>query len=467
MTHRRPTKQQKIVPVEPLTCVHPHAAGVDLSVDEIVVAVPPDRDDQPVRAFARRAPAFTVDLHQLADWLQQCGVDTVAMESTGVLWIPLFEVLEARSIQVNLVNARHVKAVPGRKSDWNDAQWLQQLHMLGLLRGSFRPDAELRVLRTYLRQRDELIQHRAPHILHMQKALVQMNIQLTQVLSDITGLTGLAIIRAIVAGERDPVRLAQLRDPNCKSSEEQIAKALTGTWREEHLFVLQQALALFDYYTALIVACDAQIERQFAVMQPRFEGDDDGPPLKARKPNSKSKNKPNFNARAHLKRVVGIDLTKVTGLSSSLVLTIISEIGTDMSKWPTVKHFAAWLGLAPRNDISGGKVLRSRVFKNVNRATQAFRQAAQSVARSDSAFGSYYRRMRAKLGPKQATVATAHKIARVVYHLLKYHEPFEQTTATEYDQQCRERELTYLQRKAAKLGYALTPHQQPPGHATT
>ncbi len=445
-------RQAGVARVEQLAIIHPHAAGLDISADEIIAAVPPDCDDQPVRAFG----TFTVDLYHLADWLVQCGIDTVAMESTGVYWIPIFEVLEARGITVNLVNARHVKAVPGRKSDWNDAQWLQQLHAFGLLRGSFRPDAEMCILRTYLRHRAELIQHRAPHILHMQKALVQMNIQLTQVLTDITGLTGLAIIRAIVAGERDPVMLAQLRNPNCKSSEDQIAKALTGTWREEHLFVLQQALALFDYYTALIAACDAQIEQQFAAMKPRFEPEAHGPPLKARKPNSKSKNKPNFNARAELKRVVGLDLTAVTGLSSSSVLTIISEIGTDMSKWATVKHFASWLGLAPKNDISGGKILRSRTLKNVNRATQAFRQAAQSVARSDSAFGAYFRRMRAKLGPEQATVATAHKMARVVYHLLKHHEAFEKTTAAEYDRQYRERELTYLRRKAAKLGYTLT-----------
>ncbi len=441
--------------IEPLGVIHPHAAGLDISASEIVAAVPPQCDDHPVRAFG----TFTVDLYHLADWLVECGVDTVAMESTGVYWIPIFELLEARGVTVHLVNARHVKTVPGRKSDWNDAQWLQQLHALGLLRGSFRPDAEMCVLRTYLRHRAELIQHRAPHILHMQKALLQMNIQLTQVLSDITGLTGLAIIRAIVAGERDPVQLAQLRNPNCQSSQDQIAQALTGTWRAEHLFTLKQALALFDYYTTLVLECDAQIEQQFAVMKPCFESMDHGPPLKARKPNSKSKNKPNFNARAELKRVVGIDLTAVTGLSSSLVLTIISEIGTDMTKWPTVKHFGSWLGLAPRNDISGGKVLRSRTLKNVNRATQAFRQAAQSVARSDSALGAYFRRMRAKLGPEQATVATAHKIARIVYHLLKEHEAFEKTTAMEYDQQCHERELKYLQRKAAKMGYALTPNQ--------
>lgn len=381
------------------------------------------------------------------------------MESTGIYWIPIFEVLEARGMTVHLVNARHVKTVPGRKSDWNDAQWLQQLHSLGLLRGSFRPDAEMRVLRTYLRHRADLIQHRAPHILHMQQALLHMNIQLTQVLSDITGLTGLAIIRAIIAGERDPVTLAQLRNPNCKSSADQIAKALTGTWRVEQIFILQQALALFDYYTGLITACDTELEQHFAAMKPRFAPAEPGPPLRKRKPNSKTKNTPNFNARGELNRVLGLDLTAVPGLSSSSVLTIIAEIGTDMSKWPTVKHFAAWLGLAPRNDISGGKILRSRVLKNVNRATQAFRQAAQSAGRSDTAIGAYFRRMRARLGPEQAIVATAHKLARVVYHLLKTHEPFAATPTVEYERQWRERELHHLQRKAARFGYTLTPHE--------
>ncbi len=261
---RRPTLATRI---EQLSVVHPHAAGLDIGAHEIVAAVPPDHDNQPVRVFG----TFTVDLHALADWLVQCEVDTVALESTGVYWIPVFEVLEARGIQVQVVNARHVKTVPGRKSDWNDAQWLQQLHALGLLRGSFRPDAEMRVLRTYLRHRADLLQHRAPHILHMQKALQQMNLQLTQVLADITGVTGLAIIRAIVAGERDPLTLAQLRNPACKSSDKQIAKALTGTWREEHLFVLKQALALFDYYTRQVAECDKQLEQQFAAMKPRFE----------------------------------------------------------------------------------------------------------------------------------------------------------------------------------------------------
>lgn len=441
-------------PVDQLALVSAHAAGIDISATELVVAIPPDRAQPVVRSFG----TYTVDLHQLADWLVQSGIETVAMESTGVYWIPIFEVLDARGIRVNLVNAQHVKMVPGRKSDWNDAQWLQKLHALGFLHGSFHPDSEMRTLRTYLRHRAQVIEHRAPHILHMQKALLLMNLQLSQVLTDITGTTGLAIIRAILAGERDPVTLAQFRNPACRSSADQIAKALTGTWREDLLFVLQQSLAMFDAYTALLGECDTEIERRFSSMKPRWEApttEAASVPAKPRKI-KKNKNSPQFDAPGQLARVIGIDLTQVPGLNGSSVMTIIAEIGTDMSKWPTAKHFGAWLGLAPRNDISGGKVLRSRALKNRSRATQAFRQAAQSAARSNSAIGAYYRRMRARMGPAQATVATAHKIARVVYHLLKAHVPYEASTGAAYEQQWQEREVKQLAKKAARLGYTLT-----------
>jgi len=282
------------------------------------------------------------------------------------------------------------------------------------LRASFRPDAEMALLRAYLRHRAELIAHRAPHILHMQKALHQMNIQLDRVLSDITGMTGMAIVRAIVAGERDPLILAQLRNPGCKSSEEKLAKAMQGTWQQPYVFALKQALELYDFYTGQLSACDQEIERYYRAMKPRFESEIDVGTLKHAKPGSKSKNKPNFNARAELARVVGLDLVAVTGLSAASVQTIISEIGTDMTRFPTEKHFGSWLGLAPHNDIWGGRVLRSRTRKVVNRAGQAFRVAAQCVARSDTALGASYRRMRARVGPPQATVATAYKIARVV-----------------------------------------------------
>jgi transposase len=453
----------KRIRLEELPFIHPNAAGLDIGASEIVVAVPPERDPEPVRVFA----TFTPDLHALVTWLVRCGIDTVAMESTGIYWVPVFELLEQQGILPYLVNARHVKTVPGRKTDWNDAQWLQKLHLLGLLQGSFRPDAEMRALRTLLRHRAELIERRAPHILHMQQAFKLMNIQLSEVLSDITGVTGQAILRAIVAGERDPVKLAQLRNPGCKSSEDEIAKALTGTWQDELLFILQQMLDLYDYYTARISECDTRIERQFTAMKPRFESDDPLPPHPPAKPGSKSKNKPNYDARAHLQRITGVDLVGVMGISASIAQTIVAEIGTDMSQFPTVKHFCSWLGLAPHNDISGGRVLRSRTLKVVNRATQAFRQAAQSVARSDSAFGAYFRAMRARLGPQQATVATAHKIARVVYHLLKHHEVFQNESAEAYEHQRRARELKHLNRRATKLGYTLIPAVIPqPARAT-
>jgi hypothetical protein len=313
------------------------------------------------------------------------------------------------------------------------------------------------VLRTYLRHRAELIQHRAPHILHMQKALQQMNLQLHHVLSDITGVTGMQILRAIVAGERDPKVLAGFRQPGCKADEASLIKALTGSWGQEHLFTLKQSLDLFDFFTAQITACDAEIERQFAAIKPRWNAPENVPPLPPVKPGSKTKNKPAESTRQELFRIVGVDLVAVTGLSASLTQTIITEIGTDMSRFTDAKHFCSWLGLAPHNDISGGKVLRSRTLKTANRAGQAFRQAAAAVARSNSAFGAFFRRKRTQLGPAQAQVATAHKIARTVYFMLKYKVPFDEIGAEGYETQQRQRELTHLHRKAAKLGFDLIP----------
>jgi transposase len=435
-----------------LACVFPNAAGLDIGSAEIVAAVPPDRDAEPVRVFA----TFTPDLHALVAWLLECGIDTVAMESTGVFWIPIYELLEAAGITPYLVNARHVKTVPGRKTDWNDAQWLQKVHALGLLQASFRPDAEIRTLRTLVRYRAELIERRAPHINHMIQALKHMNIQLSLVLTDITGKSGLAILRAIVAGERDVEQLAQLRESSCKHSEAEIAKALTGTWDDAQLFVLEQAVEIFDFYTAKITECDTKLEQQYQAMESRAEKEAMLPDLPPAKKDSRSKNALSFNARAQMARVVGVDLVAVMGLSAVTVQTIISEIGTDMELFPTVKHFCSWLGLAPHNDKSGGKVLRSRTMKVRNRANQAFRQAAQSVAQSHSSFGAYYRAMRTRLGPRQAIVATAHKIARTVYHLLKTREPYQEESAAEYDRKRQERELKHLARRAQKLGYILT-----------
>jgi transposase len=446
---RKPNKT-----VESLVTIHPNAAGLDIGAQEIWACVPADRDAEWVRPFG----TFTPDLGRLVDWLVECGVDSVAMESTGVYWLPVFEMLEARGLSVYLVNARHIKNVPGRKSDYLDCQWIQKLHALGLLTASFRPDAEMCRLRAYLRHRAQLIEHRSPHILHIQKALHQMNIQLTQVLKDITGGTGQAILRAIVAGERDAVKLAQLRNPACKSSQETIAKALSGDWKPEQLFVLKQSLELYDFYTAQVTACDTEIQQQFSVMKPRFTQDGSLAAVPAPQPKRKKrrKNSPAFDVQTQAIRLTGVDLAAVDGLSDSLVQTILSEIGTDMSKWPTEKHFASWLGLAPHNDISGGKVLRSRTLPTDNRAGKAFRQAATTMARSRSAFGAYYRRKRAKGGPQFAQVATAHKIARTVYYLLKHRVQYQDTGADFYEQKQRERELDSLRKKATKLGFTLT-----------
>jgi len=441
----------KSVSTDTMPLVHPHAAGLDIGSAEIWACVPADRDPQPVRKFG----TYTPDLHALADWLAACGIETVAMESTGVYWIPVYEILEARGFKVYLVNARHLKHVPGRKSDVQDCQWIQRLHSFGLLNNSFRPEAEMCALRAYLRHRANLIEHRAAHVQHMQKALHQMNVQLMQVLSDITGVTGMAIIRAMVAGERDPVQLAQRRDPRCAKPESELAKALTGHDRAEHIFALKQALALYDTYTEQIRECDAEIERQFSVLKP--VQDADLPPLDITdKHNTHSKNAPAYDARSLLYQLLGVDLVAVTGLNANTVETIISEIGTDMSCWPSVKHFCSWLRLAPHNDISGGKVLRSRTLHTRNRAGQAFRLAAQSVSRTQSAFGAFFRRLRAKHGPKKAIVATAHKIARTVYYMLKHRKPFHDIGAEEYDKREHQREISRLQKRAAQLGFTLT-----------
>ena len=361
---------------ESLIIVNPDAAGLDIGQDEIWVCVPADREAPAVRPFW----TYTPDLNALAEWLEACQIRTVALESTGVYWIPIYEILEARGLTVYVVNARHVKHVPGRKSDIQDCQWIQRLHTYGLLSASFRPVADICAIRSYVRQRAMLIAYRAAHIQHMQKALQQMNVQLMQVLSDITGKTGLAIIRAILAGEHDPRQLATLRDERCTKSEAEIVKALTGNYRAEHLFALKQAVALYDMYTTQIQECDTQLERLWQAQRPAR--DQDLPPLDTRdKRNTHSKNAPTYDARTLLYQVVGVDLVAISGLNVSTVQDILSDTGLDLSAFPSEKHFCSWLHLAPRNDISGGKVLRSRTLKSGRRAGQAFRLAAQAVSR--------------------------------------------------------------------------------------
>ncbi len=439
-------------PFQGMSLINQKAAGVDIGAHEIMVCIPGPDNTQLVRSFGN----YTADLYAVAKWLGEHQIQTVAMESTGVYWIPLFEVLESQAFQCLLISSRALRRVPGRKSDVSDAQWIQTLHTYGLLTGSFRPEADLVALRTLLRHRARLLEHRAPHILQMQKALLQMNLQLSQVLTDITGETGLRILRAIVQGERNPSHLAAMRNARCKKSETEIAHALTGTWREEHLFVLKQSLALYDFYTQQISACDAQIEQNYGAIRPEWELPAEAPDLA---PKRLAKNAPKEGAhlRQHLKRICGVDLVKVDGISVSLAQTILAEIGTDMSKFPSEKHFCSWLGLAPKNDISGGKVLVSRTLKTKNRAGQAFRLAAVSVMRADCAFGGFYRRIKARLGPAQATVATAHFIARVVYRMLKDKVEYQPLSVGEYEKRYQEQQIKYLQKKAAKFGFQLAP----------
>ncbi len=366
--------------------------------------------------------------------------------------------MAARGVAVSLVNARHLKNVPGRKSDGQDCQWLQRLHSYGLLRASFRPADDIRVLRSYLRQRALLVEQRAGHIQHMQKALQQMNVQVTQVLSDISGTTGLPILRAIVAGERAPQGLARLRHGRCQRSEAEIAKGLSGHYRPEHVFALKQALALYDVYTVQVQECDTYLEQHYAAIKPTYDERTPPPPLGPDpKPNSHAKNAPAFDVRACLYRILGLDLTATEGLEASSAQVILSEIGTDLSKWPTEKHFASWLGLAPHNDISGGKVWRSKPLKGNRRAAQGLRLAAQTLGRTQTALGSYYRRMRARKGPTHALTATAHKLARILSHLLTHRTPYQPQSQELYDQHLRQRAIRHLKRTATRLGFTLLP----------
>lgn len=430
------------------------AGGLDIGAEEIWASVPEDCADEPVRCFA----TFTDDLHQLADWIVACGVTTVAMESTGVYWIPIYEMLEAQGIEVCLVNAQATKNVSGRKSDIEDCQWIQQLHTYGLLQPSFRPPADICTLRTYVRQREKLIQQRASHIQQMQKALHLMNLKLTSVISDITGLTGMQIIRAILDGERNPVALAQFRDHRCQSSEAEIAKALTGNYQPEHIFTLRQAVEAFDFYTSQLAHCDAELNRHYACFEPHVDIIEEPLPDK---PQRRQGNQPDFDLRAHLYLTSGVDLTAVDGIDVLLAQDIIAEVGTDMSPWKSAKHFASWLGLSPNNRSSAGKIKSRQTKKTKSRANKAFRLAAQSVSRSQSAFGAFFRRIKAKHGAPVAITATAHKIARTVYHMLKHRTPYIDLGAEAYNEQQKQRSLRHLQRQAKRLGMVLVPQNQP------
>ncbi len=429
-----------------LEVTNPNAAGIDIGSASHYVSVPAERDDEPVREFK----SFTVDIHKLADWLTACGVDTVAMESTGVYWIPVYEILERRGFKVLLVNARHVKNVAGRKSDVLDCQWLQQLHSYGLLRGAFRPADQVCVLRSLSRQRAMLLRLQARHIQHMQKALVQMNIQLANVISDVVGETGQKILRAIVAGERNEYVLAGMRNVRIKASEEEIVQSLRGNWRDEHVFALKQALELFDFYAKQVADCDALMEQQMVALHQH-----DRLPGKARK--TSHRNKPKFDLRTRLYQMCGVDLTRIDGIDVCTAMTVLSEVGVDMSKFPTAKHFAAWLGLCPGTKISGGKVLGSKTQKCANKTAQALRQAASCLKNSQSALGAYYRRMCAKMDKPKAITAAAHKLARLIYSMITKGEEYVDQGQAYYEERYRQRVEYHLRKRAESLGLRLVP----------
>ncbi len=444
MKQKKPFKRKSMRLPKHLVHLNAYAAGIDIGSKSHFVAVPEGVDSEPIREFS----TFTDDLERLADWLIACGITTVAMESTGIYWIPVFEILDSRGLEVRLVNARHVKNVPGRKSDVLDCQWLQQLHTYGLLRGAFRPADQVCALRAYVRQRGTLVRISASHIQHMQKALAQMNLQLHNVVSDVTGMTGIRIIKAILAGERNPKTLAKLRDKRCKNDEETIARSLHGNYRPEHLFSLKQAVELHEFYQAKIADCDLQILEQLKLFDAAESGQ-----------NGSSSKTPTSLEEALL-QMSGVDLASIDGIDTNTALKIIAEIGTDMSRWKTDKHFASWLGLCPGAKISGGKVLSSATKRIANRAAVALRMAAFSLIRSKSALGAYIRRQRARLGASKAITATAHKLARLVYSMLKNGTAYIDVGQQYYEERYRSRVVQNLKRKAQELGFELIAVQE-------
>ena len=451
---------------ESLRLTNAHAAGIDVHAAVHFVAVPPaavpadsNNPDPQMPRHVRRFGACTPDLELLADWLKACGITSVAMESTGVYWIPLFELLEQRGFEVYLVDPRQTRHAPGRpKTDVLDCQWIQRLHSYGLLTASFRPADQIVVLRSYLRQRQMLIAYAGQHVQHIQKALEEMNLKLTEVVSDVLGVTGLAILKAILAGERNGRRLAKLRQEQCKRTEAEIARALQGNWRDDHLFALGQALELYEFYHAQLQECDARIE----VYLKTFADQSAGKPLapRARKRGRKA-NEPTFDVRGLLFRLAGVDLTVIEGIDAATALVVLSEIGADMRRFPTVKRFVSWLGLCPQHRGSAGKVRERRVRRGVNRAARALRMAAQGCHQAKNALGAFYRRIRARAGGGKAVVATARKLAERVYRLLRYGEEYVRQEQSAYEAAYRERTVKGLARKAASLGFRLEPTTSP------
>ncbi|MGC2658559.1 MAG: IS110 family transposase [Bryobacteraceae bacterium] len=432
--------------------LEPNAAGIDVGAREMYVAVPPDRDAEPVRVFG----TFTSELQALVKWLQQCRISTVAMESTGVYWIPLFQMLEEAGIRPCVVNARGLRNVPGRRTDWHDCQWLQYLHTVGLLRAAFRPPQEICAVRSIWRQRSELVAMAAQHVQHMQKALTQMNLQIHHVISDITGVTGLAVIDAVLRGERNPETLAQLREPSIQASPETIRASLLGDWRHEHIFVLRQSRSLYQSYCEQIRACDREVEALLGKLPPRADPNALPPPAKPARKKKRTAGAVTFDYRSEAYRLFGVDLTRIPGLQAN-VMGLFSEIGNDLSRFPTAAHFASWLALCPDNDKSGGQVLWRGVRNIQQRAGQLFRLSAHSLHHSQTRLGQFLRRMKAKLGPKAATTATAHKLAVIFYTLITKQREYDESIWAASEEENRKRLQNKLKRQASLLGFQLVP----------
>jgi transposase len=436
----------------------PCAAGIDIGAREIFVAVHHDPEGEPVRRFG----TFTEDLNRMADWLQRCGVTTAAMESTGVYWIPVYEILDQRDLRPCLVNPRHMKNVPGRRTDWHECQWIQFLHSVGLLRAAFRPEDQVCAVRAIMRHRQRLVEMAAQHVQHMHKALTQMNLQIHHVISDITGTTGLAIVDAIISGERNPAELAKLRDPRIKADSKTIEKSLLGNWREEHLFTLAQSLELYRFCRRSIVAAEEKIESLLSAFTPRVDPEQKPLPVDTKKNRSGSKRRikaghsTKFDLRNEAYKLFGVDVTQIPGLDSN-VISLFSEVGRDLSRWPTAAHFVSWLALCPDNDISGGRVLWRGMRQANNRAGQIFRMAAQSLHRNATTMGDYLRRLKAKLGPAGAITATARKIAIIFYTLVTRQIEFDHSVWSTADSQRERRSRLRLERQAKRHGFQLVP----------
>lgn len=436
----------KKLPTSRIRVMNPNAGGIDLGSSSHFVSVAADRSEESIREFR----CFTSDLKEMVQFLQTSGVTTVAMEATGVYWLPVYEILEEVGMEVYLVNARHLKNVPVKKDDAKDADWLRELHMFGLLNASFVPDAQIRDIRNYWRLRERHIQAASREINHMQKALDLMNLHLHKVISDLTGKTGLAIIEAILNGERDPRQLAKYRNPRIRCSAEELLLSLEGNYQEAHLFELRQAYDLYGVYQQKIAECDQQLENQISQIEKKS---DQTPPKKSR---VTSINAPKFNVQSYLYSIYGVDFTQIDGVSSQTALTLLAEVGTDFSKFRNEKHFASWAGLSPHKKISGGKVLSSKTPKVQNKLAIALRRAAWTLKNNHSALGLFYRRMKARLGSPKAITATARKIACLIYRMATKGEEYIDIGSKQYEDKIKELQIKNLKRKAKMLGFQLT-----------